>query len=165
MMGIGYLSFKGKEESQQAIAYTRSVSTVLHIQDRLDAIQAGRLNDAIVTWSPFQDGSDTEKAFLRKALQSNKEYLAHHQGDAERHDAWTFWQILDATHSIIFILVLGGVGIFCFMYGFRRWYQRVQRVSDAILLSKQIFQEMTNQKLKCELEALPTPPQPPHTTL
>jgi len=165
VMGIGYLSFKSREESQQAIAYTRSVGTVLHIQDRLDAIQAGRLNDAIVTWFFFNDTAATEKAFLRKALQNNKEYLAHHQGDAERHEAWTFWQILEATHSIVFILALGGVGIFCFMYGFRRWYKRVQRVSDAILLGKQTFQEMTNQKLKCELEAAAQTPQPPSATL
>jgi hypothetical protein len=159
VMSIGYISFKSREESQQAIAYTRSVGTVLHIQDRLDAIQAGRLNDAIVTWSPIQDGSDTEKAFLRKALQNNKEYLARHQGDAERHDAWTFWQILEATHGIVFILIFGGVGIFCFIYGFRRWYKRVQRVSDAILLGKQTLQELTNQKLKRDLEAATQTPQ------
>lgn len=157
MMGIGYLGFKSKEETQQTIAYYRTTSTVQHIQDRLAAIQAGRLKDAIVPWAPLHDGSGAEKAFLQNALRNNQAYLAHHHDDADRHDIWTYWQIFSATHGIYFILALGGTGIFCFLFGFRRW-QHIQSVSDAILDGELTFQKMTNQKLQRELEAMASHP-------
>lgn len=165
MMGVGYLGFKSKEETQQTIAYYRTTSTVRHIQDRLAAIQAGRLEDAIVSWAPLHDGSDAEKTFLQNALQNNQTYLAHHHGDADRHDVWTFWQIFSATDGLFFILVLGGTGIFCFIFGFLRW-QHIQSISDAILRGELAFQEMTNQKIRCELEATaPSPPKSPRSIL
>lgn len=161
MMGIGYLGFKSKEETQQTIAYYRTTSAVQHIQDRLAAIQAGRLKDAIVPWAPLHDGSEAEKVFLQNALRNNQAYLAHHHDDADRHDIWTYWQIFSATGGIYFILALGVTGIPCFLFGFFRW-QHIQSVSDAILDGQLAFQKMTNQKLQCELEAkVSSPPQSP----
>jgi len=164
MMGIGYLGFKSRQEMQQTVAYYRTTGTIRDIQDRLAAIQAGRPKDAIVSWAPLHDGSDAEKAFLQNALKSNQAYLARHHDDLDRHDVWTFWQIFSATDGLFFILVLGGVGIFCFIFGFLRW-RHIQHISNAILHGELAFQEMANQKLQLELEAMTPPPsQPPHPT-
>lgn len=160
LMGTDYLAFKSKVEAQQTIAYYRATHNVKLIQDRLAAIQAGRLNDAIVPWAPHHDGSDSEKVFLQNGLQNNQAYVTHHQDDADRDDVQTDWQILSAIHGLFYILVFGGVGIFCLISGFYRWW-RIQRISDALQDNELAFQKMTNQKLQRKLDAVTQPPAPP----
>lgn len=160
LMGVDYLAFKSKEEAQQTIAYYRAAHNVQLIQDRLAAIQAGRLNDAIVPGSSPHDGSNSERTRLQNGLQNNQDYVTRHQDDAYRDDAQTDWQILSAIHGLYYILVLGGVGIFCLIPGFYRWW-RIQRVSDDLLDSQLKFQKMTNQKLQLKLDAVNQPPPPP----
>ncbi len=163
LMGVDFLAFKSKVEAQQTIAYYRATHNVQLIQDRLAAIQAGRLNDAIVPWAPLHDGSDSEKAFLQNGLQNNQAYVTRHKDDADRDDVQTDWQILSAVHGLFYILVFTGIGILCLIPGFYRWWT-IQRVSDALLDSELDFQKMTNQKLRRELDAAtqsPAPPAPP----
>lgn len=163
MMGVDYLVYKSKEEMQQTVAYYRATDNIQHIQDRLAAIQAGQLNKAIVWWAPIHDGSKAEKIYLQNDLQLNQAYLNRHQGDDHRHDAKTYWKIFSAIHAIVYILVLGGIGIFCLVSGFYRWW-RVQRISDDMLLDQQNCQKMTNKKLKLELETMATPSPPTPAT-
>lgn len=160
LMGVDYLAFESKVEAQQTTAYYRAAHNVQLIQDRLAAIQAGRLNDAIVPWAPLHDGSDSEKAFLQDGLQNNQTYVTRHKDDANRDDVQTSWQILSAIHGLFYILVFVGVGIFCLVLGFYRWW-RIQRVSDDLQDSQLKFQKMTNQKLQRKQDAVNQPPLPP----
>lgn len=149
-MFIGYINHDIERLSAEHDNYTFSQKTIREIEKREESIANGELKENVLSWSQVSDGSERESKFLSEAKERHQDRMStFKEGKIIDYGEW--FDLVEATGAKWFIYGIIAIGWFCFYFGFRGWYTKVQKHVDASLLHEVKIKELTIKQLEHEI--------------
>ncbi len=149
-MFIGYINHDMERLSEEHSNYMFSKKKIREIEKRRESIANGKPRENVLSWIPVSDGSERELTFLREVKSRHKELISEYK-DKNRINYAEWFDLVEATGATWFIYGIIAIGWFCFYFGFRGWYTKVQKHSDESLLHDVKIKELTIKQLQSEI--------------
>ncbi|SYZ83251.1 Uncharacterised protein [Vibrio paracholerae] len=146
---LEYVTYDLEKQSLAQMHHFRTTSNYQKIVDRLSSIEQGDLGENIIEWLPNSDGSVQEVKHLHE-IKSNYQKLIEEYENEVRIDYGEIIEVVDATRIMWLIYVLIGLAAFCFYFGFKYWYVKVQKVSDELMQKDLAIKRLTLEQLERE---------------
>ncbi len=148
---LGYLNINLEKESMQVRVLFSSQSMIEKIENRLLAIKEKRLEDSILSWTTFTDGSEQEISYLNKMKKIHEEKVKKYQPlvDERKFNGIAFLVFETGAH-IVFIIFIP-VGVLLVWQGYKQWYIKIQKPIDRQYKYDLMIKKITIKKLELEL--------------
>ncbi|MGI9950699.1 hypothetical protein [Vibrio hyugaensis] len=129
---IKYVSYDLELQLADQSHHMRTERDLVKVNERLESIAKGNLEENKVSWVRGADGSPDEVAYL-KQLKENFETSIQVYKDTEKIDYGRIFDIVEATDLwwiIGFLMFIAGL---LFYSGFKNWYYKVQKPQDELI--------------------------------
>ena len=150
IMFMGYLEYELENTSRESTKYYRVKEVTRQIDLRLGSIDKGNLEENVIDWVHLSDGSDGEVKFLTSMKVDNDKYVQKYETE-DKTDYGRYLDLIKATGFLWFILLIIALAVFCFYFGFKQWYIKVQKISDELLEKDLDLKKIELEKLRSEL--------------
>ncbi len=117
---------------------------------RLGSINEGKIKENMLDWSVISDGSEREISFLNAAKKRHLEMIHEYELKPNR-DYSKLFKLAEATGFMWVAYLLVSISVFCFYFGFKHWYNKVQKLNDLSIENNIKIQKLTIEKMNKEI--------------
>jgi len=150
IMYLGYINHEIKKISIKQDNYYFHKNTVNDINRRLSSIKKGEIKRNVLDWTIISDGSIKETTFLNAAKKRYIERIKQYESKP-RQDYNELFKLVKATGFLWVVYLIIAIAVFCFYFGFRYWYSKVQKLSDISIQHDINIKKLTIEKMKQEI--------------
>lgn len=148
-----YLEYEFKDKSIASISYFRSVQALSDIENRLESIRTGGLEENKLDWVPKSWDLDQELHALEVARENHSESVAKNQHAIGSEAGKNLRYLKDPTvigFGILYITLMS----FCILIGFLRWKKNIQDPEIYFMKKNTELVERSIDKMDLEIRAL-----------
>ncbi len=128
---IAILEYRLELVSKKQVILFSAQDKIELIDQRLNSIEKGNLDESILAWSPHIDGNQKEVDFLNSQLEKLKNLENKFLPIVQNNEPQKYSNYLFKTYlHVLFSIILFFVGGTMFYVGYRLWYSRVQKCID-----------------------------------
>jgi len=129
---LAYLGYMSEKESNEYLSYMRSVMMIEDINNRIDQYKTGKATKTNrPDWIPQHFTNEDEQSFLVRALNNHQESKAEYEKAPHPYR--------EQTRDLLSVPIKATLSVLIFAYalmvwGFVKWYKKVQRPQDELIM-------------------------------
>lgn len=148
-----YLEYEVKDNSIASSSYFRSVQALSEIEDRMESIRTGNLEENKLDWVHKSLDLEQEKHVLEIAQENHSESVAKNQYAVDS-EVGEELRYIKPPVAIVFGIFYIACMSFCFVIGFWKWKKKIQDPEIVFKKKNTELLEKSIEKLNLEIQAL-----------
>lgn len=146
---FAYVTYKSSEGMKRAAVYGQNLNSEFQVSQRLEAIESGRLSEARLTWMLPNTPIDQERKMLADLRTRLSTSIAEFEALPEDPVVKRFKEFSGARLEWTLVVVVL-LAVIPTLWGFFRWYKRVQLPSEKMLAIELQIKELELARLERE---------------